>query len=196
MKYLIHIMLAITINTVAFGQQNQSSVPQGSTPKSPELIFSICDNEAFSALDMARNYILFKDSKEHIRILLGESQELQKIATELFEKADSGRIKHHADFAADKLIECAAREGMAFDKPRDQVKVCFARVDIPFLLISMRDKRMTKSEAVTKVSTMLKDRSVYPIPLIAMVADMVYSNASMEEDRKTMRGIFWNFIYN
>ena len=85
---------------------------------------------------------------------------------------------------------------MTLDKPHELVRMCFARVDIPFFLQTWRREGLAKAAAITRVETMLNDRGIYSEPLIQATAQTVYSDDAPGDGRKLMGSVFWSCVYN
>ena len=173
----------------------QSSGPAATGPTTQKLKFGLCDAEGFRALNTARQYLVLKDSKDHIRSYLGTSPNAQAFMQDFFTRADAGQIKSHAVFAAEKLYACADREGLNIGKPRAVAEACYARADIPFFLVGVKANTPGKREGVRKVEAILKDRTLYPEPLITATADAVYSSPA-PDTQKLMGTVFWSCVYN
>ena len=116
----------------------------------------------------------------------------EALALELFERVDKGEVKHYADFAAGKLLECAVREGMNLQEPAWKARICYARTDIAFFLDLDRQTGADRESAEAKTSARLKNREVYPSGLIQAVAESVYARGGSPEDlRRVMGTVFW-----
>ncbi len=157
--------------------------------------FKLCESEAFLSLNIARNYLLSGKKSEAVTPYLSDSTFDQELASELFRRADSGDIKQHAKFAAEKLYACAAREGGDLDQPRVVAEACFAKVDIPFFLYSAKEDGLSKSEAIAKVEKLLADQQQFPTALISAVADRIYPSAGVQQVQRSMRALFWSCMF-
>lgn len=158
--------------------------------------FLVCDTEGGLALAIARNYFLSGRKEEQVLPYVGDRQPGLGLAQKLFREAAAGKVSHHSDFATEVLFECASREGMTLDKPSALVRTCFARVDIPFFLQTLRRRGLAKDEAIERLETMLKDRDIYPESLIRVTAQTVYSDDTGSDPDKLMGTVFWGCVYN
>jgi hypothetical protein len=171
-----------------------------SPPASPDDVaerraFLVCDSEGGLALAIARNYFLSGRKEEQVLPYVGDKQPGLGLAQKLFRESAAGKVSHHADFATEVLFECASREGLALDKPNALVRMCFARVDIPFFLQTLRRRGVEKGEAITRLETMLKDRDIYPESMIQATAQSVYSDDAGSDANKLMGTVFWSCVY-
>src|SRR3954469_4532705 len=107
--------------------------PAGASPKAVAA-FRTCDAEGFMALNIGRNYMLGKRDRENVLPYVRGSAFAQALAYELFDRVDKGEIQHYADFATEKLQDCALREGMDLQVSMTKARTCYARTDIPFFL--------------------------------------------------------------
>lgn len=160
-----------------------------------EASFKTCESESFLALSVARNYLLGGKKKEAVTPYLSDSAFDQALAEQLFRQADAGEVKHHSQFAADKLLACASREGVAVEQTRASVEACFVKVDIPFFLYLGKEEGLSKSDAIAKVERIFPDRDTLPSSLIAAVAERVFAASGVQQVQRTSRALFWSCMY-
>ena len=170
--------------------------PSESHARSQKDAFAVCDAESGMALAMARNYFLSGRKEDQVLAYVGNKEPGAGLAQKLFREAAAGTVKHHADFATETLLECAAREGMTLDKPQELVRLCFARVDIPFFLRTFRQQGLAKDVAITRVEGVLKDRTIYTEPLIQATAETAYAESPSSDARKLLGTVFWSCVYH
>jgi len=159
-----------------------------------EASFKTCESESFLALSVARNYLL-GGKKEAVTPYLSDSAFDQALAEQLFRQAEAGELKHHSQFAADKLLACASREGVALEQTKTTVEACFVKVDVPFFLYLGKEEGLSKSDAIAKVERTLPDRNTFPSPLIAAVAERVFAASSVQQVQRSSRAMFWSCMY-
>jgi hypothetical protein len=195
-------MLALFVTCTFIGCQSSPAPqpkPTATTVQKPVLTqeqkFGLCDLEGFRAFNTARQYIVFKDSKENIRSYLGKSESAQLLAQELFARVDSKSLTNHAVFGAEKLLACANREGMQIGKGTEILQACYSRTDIAFFLATSKSTVPNKADAIKRVSDILKDRTLYPVKLISATADVVYQPGAVDT-QKLMGTVFWSCVYN
>ncbi len=157
--------------------------------------FKLCESEAFLSLNVARNYLLFGRQRENVLPYLSKAQFDQDLAQELFRRVEANEIRHHAQFAAEKLAACAMRTGQEFSRPKFVVESCFAKVDIPFFLFNSLEEKASKEDAVANAEKLLPNRDSYPAALIREVAERLYPSATLEQTQRTMRSLFWNCVF-
>jgi hypothetical protein len=157
--------------------------------------FKLCESEAFMSLNMARNYLLGGKKREAVTPYIGNSAFDQELSAELFRRVDSGEIVHHAQFATEKLYDCAAREGANLDQVRTVTKACFAKVDLPFFLYLAKEEGLGKTEAIARVERQLTDRELYPSALASTVAERIYLAPDIRQVQRTMRALFWSCMF-
>jgi hypothetical protein len=151
----------------------------------------LCDVEGMQALDIAREYIVLHGSRER---LLAEAKDSssEAVVWALTERADQGRIESHVHFATEKLFACASHAGVNVRKSPDEVRLCYARVDVPFFLTAQREVGATKSAAIATVGEILNDRTFYPQELIEAVANAVYDTSRSSDKKQLMSKTFWS----
>ena len=188
MKLLRALVLAAIWMPALVGAQ----APAGDAPAQPSAAFRTCDTEGFMALNIARTYMAGGRKRDDVLPFVSGSAVGEALALELFERVDKGEVKHYADFAAGKLLECAVREGMNLQEPAWKARICYARTDIAFFLDLDRQTGADRESAEAKTSARLKNREVYPSGLIQAVAESVYARGGSPEDlRRVMGTVFW-----
>lgn len=171
------------------------AMPAAAQSGSAKDSFTLCESEAFLSLNVARNYLLFGRKRDNVLPYLSNSAFDQDLAQELFRRADANEIRHHAQFAAEKLAACAKRTGQDFSRPTFVVESCFAKVDIPFFLYNALEEKASKDDAIASTEKSLPNRDLYPAALIREVADRLYPSSSLDQTRRTMRSLFWNCVF-
>jgi hypothetical protein len=200
-------LLLITFSSFAFlagCASNQPAIaPATSTQAAPqqtneESKFKLCESESFMALHMARNYMLIskRDKSAVLNYISRDDKYANAVAEEIFSGVDSGKIRHYADYAADRLLKCSQEQGMPITKSQDLLRMCFARVDIPFLLSAFKDQGLAKSEAINRATTALKDERQYPKPLITAVASQMYAPGQQASADRHMKQLFWSCTFS
>jgi hypothetical protein len=157
---------------------------------------ALCEAEGQLALHMARTYFMNGRKADQLLTSKTDSEANLQLVLELVEKVGSGEVKHYADFATERLYACAKRVDLVIDKPTYLARACYARVDIPHFLYLFKQTGSNKDAAISKVTSMLKDRNVYPESLIGIVADMVYTVPPQEPYERLLNRIFWTCLYN
>lgn len=180
--------------SVAPAMSSQASTQQ----TTEENKFHLCESESFMALHMARNYMLIskRDKSAVLNYISRDDKYANAVAEDIFTGVDSGKVKHYADYAADKLLKCSKDQGMPLAKSRDQLRVCFARVDIPFLLSAFKEQGLAKSEAISKATAALKNESQYPKALINTVASQMYAPGPQGSADRHMKQLFWSCTFS
>jgi hypothetical protein len=172
-----------------------SSAGAHAQPTRNEVAFQKCDGEGFTALNIARNYLLGGKRREAVTPYIGEDTAGKAMLEELVRLVEANEIRHYVDFAAVKLYQCSRILGIPIGEPIDKARVCYARVDIPFFLHVDRQKGVPKEDAIRKVRKLLPDTKVFPQELIAAVADQVYETRNPAEVKKLMGTTFWSCLY-
>ena len=175
------------------------AAPQKTGPEQmQDLKFRKCECEGNIALAVGRMYFTNGRKKEAVlkNANIQRSQIAKDFLNEISDRATAGELRHYADFATDKLYGCAQREGLNIGKPRELARICYARVDIPFFLVVFKSQGMDKKQAIEKTSTLFHQRTIYPEKLITAVADVVYTQASEQENQKLMGFVFWSCLHN
>jgi len=170
---------------------------QAQTKKStvdPRDAFRACDAHAFLALSIARNYLMSDRNRGLVMPQVEGSPMGRAMAEELFDRVESGEIKHPGQFAADTLFKCAGEMKLRVGATREHAAVCFTRTDVAFLLHSERVKGSAKQKAVSNVSAKLTARSLYPMSLIGQVSEAVYTPPQAPELRRLMGSVAWGCI--
>ncbi len=162
------------------------------------LSFRLCESEAFLALHMGRNYMVLsrRDRSSVLDDVSRDDTFTRGLAEALLARVDDGTVRHYADFAADRLAACADRQNMEFSKPKDLVRLCFARVDIPFFLMAFRAQGLPREEALQQVKALLKDRDHFPDALIDFVATELFGPGDQEPEDRYMRKVFWTCVFS
>ncbi|HWI83662.1 hypothetical protein [Ramlibacter sp.] len=174
--------------------QANAQAPSGGAASAGRAAFRLCDAEGFMALNMGRNYMLGRRDRESVLPYVRGDEFGQKLALELFDRVDKGEVKHYADFAAEKLYDCARRQNMALPEPVAKAKICYARADIPFFLHADRQAGLDRPAAEEKTAARLKNRELYPPALIGAVAQAVYDGADAPDLRQLMGMVFWSCL--
>ena len=156
--------------------------------------FRICDDRAFLALSIARNYMMTdRDRRAVVPHLKGDAA-AEAMAEEIFRRVDAEEIRHPGEAAAQVLFECAAQRKMAVGAPRQQVALCFTRTDIVFFLHLERSNHVVRQTAVSKVQARLTSRELYPAALISAMAEAVYAPPELPDLRQSMSRAAWACI--
>ena len=156
--------------------------------------FRTCDDRAFLALSMARNYLMTGRTKDMVLPHLNGNRDAEAMADDLFRRVEANEIRHPGEFAADVLIQCAADEKLKVGASRSLIATCFVRTDVAFFLHASRADNVTQVEAVRRVSGRLKARDLYPMALINDVSEAVYRPAQAPELRPLMGAVAWGCI--
>ena len=156
--------------------------------------FRTCDDRAFLALTMARNYLMTGRNRDMVLPHLNGNQDAEAMADELFRRVEANEIRHPGQFAADVLIQCASDEKLTVGASRSLIATCFVRTDVAFFLHAARADNLTQVEAVRRVSGRLKARDLYPMSLINDVSEIVYRPAQAPELRPLMGAMAWGCI--
>jgi len=156
--------------------------------------FRICDDKAFLALNIARNYMMTGRDRQAVVPHLKGDATAEAMAEDIFRRVDAGEIRHPGEVAADTLFECAAQQKMRVGAPRQQVALCFTRTDIVFFLHVERSNHVIRPTAVTKVQARLTSRELYPAALISTMAEAVYAPADLPDLRQLMGRTAWACI--
>ncbi len=147
------------------------------------------------ALNIARVYMAGGHRRNDVLPFVRGSSYGERVALELFEGVDNGEVKHHADFAAGKLQECAVREAMDLQQPAWKMKICYARTDIAFFLDLDRKTGADRQAAEAKTAERLTNGEVYPSGLIQSVARAIYAlEESPEYLQRVMGMVFWTCL--
>jgi hypothetical protein len=169
-----------------------AQAPAGDAPAQPSPAFRTCDTEGFMALNIGRTYMAGGRKRDDVLPSVRGSTVGEGLALELFEGVDKGEVKHYADFAAAKLLQCAVREGLDLKEPAWKARICYARTDIAFFIDLDRQTGADRPSAEAKTSERLINREVYPSALIRAIAESVYARDGSPEDlRRLMGNVFW-----
>ena len=171
--------------------------PTAGSEAAKQAAFTECESTGVVALTMARQYLVIKKGdKSAVLGWLGPNDaEARQIADELFDGVQKRQIRHHADFAADKLMACAKRNQLGVNRTRDQVRGCYARVDVPFFLQGFKDGGMPQAAAAAKVRGMFKDKGVYPDAFVNATAAEVYAAPASQSADRYQKAVFWQCLY-
>lgn len=156
--------------------------------------FRLCDDRAFLALNMARNYLMTGRNKELVSPIVKGSLVGEAMAEELFRRVEANEIRHPGQFAADVLIRCASDENIKVGAARPLLATCFVRTDVAFFMHASRVDNLPQIDAMTKVSGRLKARDLYPMWLISDVNDAVYRPAQTPDLRQLMGAVAWGCV--
>ena len=168
---------------------------QAQSPVDPRAAFRACDAHAFLALSIARNYLMSDRNRGLVMPQVEGSPLGRAMAEDLFERVESGAIKHPGQFAADTLFKCAGEMKLRVGATREHAAVCFTRTDVAFLLHTERSKGTERQRAVSNVSAKLTSRSLYPMGLIAQVTEAVYTPAQLPNLQQLMGAVAWGCIH-
>ena len=94
-------LLAATASTGACAQ---------AVSDNPRVAFRVCDDRAFLAVSMARNYLMTGRNKDMVLPQLQGNPAAEAMANELFRRVEANEIKHPGQFAADVLMQCATEQ--------------------------------------------------------------------------------------
>jgi hypothetical protein len=159
------------------GAASQAQTTSESSKASLES-FRICDEKAFLALNIARNYMMTgRDRQAVIPHLKGDAA-AEAMAEEILRRVDADEIRHPGEVAADVLFECAAQQKM----------------NVAFFLHFERSNHVVRQTAVTKVQARLKSRELYPAALISTTAEAVYAPPELPDLRLLMGRMAWTCI--
>ena len=156
--------------------------------------FQRCDDRAFLALSMARNYLMTGRNRDMVLPHLEGNKAAEAMADELFRRVEANEIRHPGQFAADVLIQCASEEKLKVGASRSLIATCFVRTDVALFMHTGRADKLTQVQAMEKVSGRLKARDLYPMWLINEVSEAVYRPAETPELRQLMGAVAWGCI--
>jgi hypothetical protein len=196
MLFIMRRFWFLVLAAVLLSSQAHAQAPSADVASPERAAFRMCDAEGFMALNIGRNYMLGKRDRESVLPYVRGDDFAEKLALELFDRVDKGEVKHYADFAAEKLYDCAQRQGMDLREPVAKAKICYARADIPFFLHGHRQAGLERPTAEARTSARLKNRDVYPPELIRAVGQAVYSGTDAPDLRKLMGMVFWSCLHN
>jgi hypothetical protein len=184
---------ALLLGAVAVSAPAQAQIAAEGANASHES-FRICDDKAFLALTIARNYMATgRDRRAVVPHLKGDAA-AEAMAEEVFRRADAEEIRHPGEAAAHVLFECAAQRKIAVGAPRQQVALCFTRTDIVFFLHFERSNHVVRQTAVSKVQARLTSRELYPAALISAMGEAVYAPPELPDLRQSMSRAAWACI--
>jgi hypothetical protein len=156
--------------------------------------FRVCDDRAYLAVNMARNYLMTGRNKDMVLPHLQGNREAEAMAEELFRRVEANEIRHPGQFAADVLMHCASERKLKVGASPALLATCFVRTDVAFFMHASRADKLTQVQAISRVSGRLKARDLYPMWLIRDVSDAVYRPAEAPELRQLMGGVAWGCI--
>lgn len=156
--------------------------------------FRACDDQAFLALNMARNYLMTDRNREMVLPHLRDNPAAEAMAQELFDRVDRGEIRHPGQFAADTLFRCAGARQLRVGASRERAALCFTRTDVAFFLHTERERKVVRQQAVSNVLKRLSVRELYPTALVNSVAEAVYRPAEPPDLRRLMGAVAWRCI--
>jgi hypothetical protein len=167
---------------------------QAQPSESSRTAFRACNDRAFLALSIARNYLMGGRNRDlvwpHVQgNALGEA-----MAEDLFHRVEAGEVKIPGQYAADTLFQCAHEANINVGVNRQSAAVCFTRTDIPFFLHAERTRHVVRQGAVANVMKRLTVRALYPVALINQVADAVYAPPEPPDLRQLMDAVAWTCI--
>jgi hypothetical protein len=180
------LMLGLTASAVVHAQQGRDDSRHA---------FRTCDDRAFLALSMARNYLMTGRNKDMVLPHLNGNADAEAMAEDLFRRVEANEIRHPGQFAADALIQCASDERLTVGASRTLIATCFVRTDVAFLMHASRMDKVAQVEAVRRVSGRLKARDLYPMSLINDVSEAVYRPPQAPELRQLMGAVAWGCIH-
>jgi hypothetical protein len=156
--------------------------------------FRACDAQAFLALSIARNYLMSNRDRSLVMPYVEGSTLGRAMAEDLFDRVESGEIRHPGQFAADTLFKCAGDLKLRVGASKEHAAVCFTRTDVAVLLDGERSKGTPRQKAVANVSAKLTARTLYPMGLINQVAEAIYTPPKAPELRQVMGAMAWGCI--
>ena len=183
--WTLAVMLSLTASAVVRAQP---------TPDASRDAFQACDDRAFLALTMARNYLMTGRNKDMVLPHLKGNPDAEAMAEELFRRVEANEIRHPGEFAADVLMQCASEQKLKVGASRSLIATCFVRTDVAFFMHGGRADNLTQVEAVRRVSGRLKARDLYPMWLITDISEAVYRPAQAPELRPLMGAVAWGCI--
>jgi hypothetical protein len=161
----------------------------------PREAFRACDARAFLALSIARNYLMSDRNRALVMPQVEASPMGRAMAEDLFDRVESGAIKHPGQFAADTLFKCAGESNLRVGTTREHAAICFTRTDVAFLLHTERSKGTPQQKAVSNVSAKLTARSLFPMSLISQVSQAVYTPTQLPDLQRLMGAVAWGCIH-
>jgi hypothetical protein len=188
-KWAVALVWSLCSATLA---QAQAQAPNKVDPRDA---FRACDAHAFLALSIARNYLMSDRNRSLVMPQVEGSPMGRAMAEELFDRVESGEIKHPGQFAADTLFKCAGELKLRVGATRERAAVCFTRTDVAFLLHTERGKGIEKQKAVSNVSAKLTARNLYPMSLISQVSEAVYTPPQLPNLQRLMGAVAWGCIH-
>jgi hypothetical protein len=160
----------------------------------PRLAFRVCDDRAFLAVSMARNYLMTGRNKDMVLPQLQGNPAAEAMADQLFRRVEANEIRHPGQFAADVLMQCADERQLKVGASRQLLATCFVRSDVAFLMHASRGDKLTQVQAITRVSGRLGARDLYPMWLIREVSEAVYQPVETPELRQLTGAVAWSCV--
>jgi hypothetical protein len=185
--------LAVWLSAAAAAVAQPASRPQAPAGNMRNA-FQLCDARTFVAMGLARSYFTGGRQKEPVRSLVKNDPWGRETAETLFRLADAGTLQHHAEFAADVLVQCAVANVVQVGAPKNQVRLCLARTDVGFYLHADRTAGLVRQEAISRTAARLKPREVYPTALVNAVAEVVYRPEKIPDLRALTSRMLWSCI--
>jgi hypothetical protein len=174
-----------------------ATLARAQTPERGRLeAFRACDAQAFLALGIARNYLMSNRDRSLVMPYVEGSALGKAMAEDLFDRVESGEIRHPGQFAADTLFKCAGELKLRVGASKEHAALCFTRTDVAVLLDGERSKGTARQKAVANVSARLTARTLYPMGLINQVAEAIYAPPKAPELRQVMGSLAWQCIHN
>ena len=141
------------------------------------------------AYTMARGYMLVPKTGEDLLNSVSEDPFGKTLAADFKRLLAAGKINHYSDFAAERLSKCIRKMGADPEPFQNGIRICYARTDIAFFLLTEGGKATSKEQLVLKVRKILADPDVYPEGLIEAVANLLYPRNSSDEAQLASRVI-------
>lgn len=182
--------LLLAVAQPAHAQPSGAQPPTGNLRKA----FRLCDARTFVAMSLARAYMTGGRQKEPVLEMVKNDPWGRETAETLFRLTDAGKLQHHAEFAADVLVQCAVANTVPVGAPKNQVRLCLARSDVGFYLHADRTAGLVQQEAISRTAARLKPREVYPTALINAVANSVYRPEKIPDVRALSSRMLWSCI--
>jgi hypothetical protein len=193
-RRLLTWLLGAALAAPWFACAQSASAPRGMPTGEAQRVFKLCDARAYAAMGMARTYLGNGRDKAPVREMVKDNTWGTQAAETLFRLADAGKLKHHAEFAADVLVQCAVVHSVPVGAPKSQVGVCLARTDVAYLLHADRKQGLVRQEAISRAAARLKPREVYPTALLNGVAEAIYVPKEPPDLRALSSRMLWTCI--
>jgi len=187
MSRLLALALLLVLALAAAGASAQ---PNAAT----KTAFRDCNDRAFLALGIARNYLMTDRNREAVLPHLKGNASAEAMAEELFRRVEAGEVRYPGQYAADTLFQCARDAGLRVGVTRSHAALCFTRTDIAFFLHAERARHVVKQGAVANVLKRLTVRRLYPTALVNQVAEAVYGPSENPPLQPLMEALAWSCI--